>query len=87
MIIIHNTLGEGVKGRFAGVDYEFPPGKDVPCDEAVARHVFGFGEPDKAEALLRLGWISPGQPRSAAEEKLAKIVFKKALVSVVAAKE
>lgn len=87
MIIIHNTLNEGVLGRFAGVDYEFPVGKDVPCDEDVARHIFGFGEPDKSPALLRLGWITPGQPRQMAEEKLSKIVFKKAKVTVTADKE
>lgn len=87
MIIIHNTLDEGVKGRFAGVDYDFPAGKDVPCDEEVARHIFGFGEADKSTALLRLGWIVPGQGRQVAEQRLAKIVFKKAQVTVTAAKE
>lgn len=87
MIIIHNTLDEGVRGRFAGVDYDFPAGKDVPCDEEVARHVFGFGESDKSPALLRLGWIIPGQGRDTAEAKLAKIVFKKAQVNVTVAKE
>jgi hypothetical protein len=87
MIIIHNTLDEGIRGRFAGVDYDFPPKKDVPCDEDAARHIFGFGEPDKAAALLRLGWIIPGQTRDVAEQKLAKVVFKKAEVQITAAKE
>lgn len=87
MIIIHNTLDEGISGRFAGVDYDFPPKKDVPCDEDAARHIFGFGDQDKAPALLRLGWIIPGQPRNIAEEKLAKVVFKKAEVLITAAKD
>jgi len=87
MIIIHNSLNEGIQGRFAGVDYDFPAGQDVPCDESVARHIFGFGEQDKAPALLRLGWIVPGQPRQIAEEKLAKVVFNKAEVKVIVAKD
>jgi hypothetical protein len=87
MIIIHNTLDESIRGRFAGVDYDFPSKKDVPCDESVARHIFGFGEPDKASALLRLGWITPGQTKESAEQKLSKVVFKKAEVSITAAKD
>ena len=87
MIIIHNTLDESIRGRFAGVDYEFPAKKDVPCEEEAARHIFGFGEPDKAAALLRLGWIMPGQTRDVAEQKLMKVIFKKAEVSITASKD
>lgn len=85
MILVLNNTEEKIVGRFGGSDYEFPVGKDTPCDETVARHVFGYGEPDKAEALLRLGWILPGQARDMAEKKLAQVVFKRAVVTVAAA--
>lgn len=84
MIIVRNTLDETITGRFAGMDYRFPPNQDTPCDEDVARHIFGFGGDDNAKdaALLRLGWVTFGQPKTKALERLAKIVFKQATVEI-----
>jgi len=87
MLIVNNQLEYEIRARYAGRDYEFLPGEDTPCDEEVARHVFGFGEADKSPALLRLGWISPGSDKSVAEERLRKVVFKRASVTITAAKE
>lgn len=87
MILVLNNTDDKVVGRFGGSDYEFPVGKDTPCDEAVAAHVFGYGVPDKSEALLRLGWILPGQSKTDAEKRLAKVVFKRAQVTVSPAPE
>ena len=87
MLIVNNGLDYEIRARFAGQDYEFVPGEDTPCDEEVARHIFGFGEADKSQALLRLGWISPGSDRSIAEDRLRKVVFKRANVTITAAKE
>ena len=87
MLMINNGLEQPIRGMFAGREYEFPPGKDVPCEEDVAAHIFGFGQDDKSIALLRLGWITPGHEKSIAEERLRKVVFKRANVSITAAKD
>jgi hypothetical protein len=87
MLIVTNGLEQTIAAKFAGQDFEFPPGKDVPCDEEAAAHIFGFGEPDKSIALLRLGWITPGHDKVIAEERLKKIVFKRATVTIAPAKE
>lgn len=42
--------------RFDGVDYTFPPGQSIPVEETAARHMFGYGLPDKHAILHRLGW-------------------------------
>jgi hypothetical protein len=86
MLIVNNGLEYPIMARYAGEDFLFPVGEDVACQEEVARHIFGFGEPDKTVALLRLGWITPGHDKSIAEERLNKIVFKRANVSITAAK-
>jgi hypothetical protein len=85
MILIHNGTEVKVVGRYNGSDYEFPPNEDTPCEEDVARHIFGYGEKEKAEALLRLGWILPGQSKEEALKRLAMVRFKKANVKITAA--
>lgn len=87
MLIVNNGLDHEISARYAGQDFSFPSGEDVVCDEEVARHVFGFGAADKTPALLRLGWISPGADKSVAEERLRKVVFKRAVVKVTAESE
>jgi hypothetical protein len=84
MIIVHNKTGEDVVARVAGMDYTFRNGVDTPCEMSVAEHVFGFNcdERGKDNALLRLGWIRPGQPKEMALKKLADVIFKKAVVTV-----
>lgn len=87
MIIIRNSLESAIEGRYSGVDFTFPPSVDVPCDEQVARHIFGFGEEDKSPALLRLGWIRPGVDATEAKKRLDAVVFKKAEVKISAVKD
>ena len=57
--VVH-YLGETLTGRYDGKDYEFPDSsngdyKDVK--RAVAHHIFGFMNPDKEPAIIRLGWL------------------------------
>ena len=84
MVIVHNKTGEDVHARFSGMDYVFRNGVDTPCEKDVAEHVFGFGldERGKDNALLRLGWIRPGQPKDVALKRLNDVIFKRAVVTV-----
>ena len=68
--------------RYAGDDYCFPPGEKVLIPIDAARHMFGFQNPDKTDALVRLGWttkLDPVRGRFVPDEdgprKLARFVF------------
>lgn len=82
MIVVRNTGDENIVARVGGQDHVFPAGEDTPCEDDVARHVFGYGEENKDAALLRLGWLLPGQPREKGLERLEKIIFKKGTVRI-----
>ena len=84
MIIVKNGLEDKIFARYAGADHIFPAGEETPCEDDAARHIFGYGEKSKDDALLRLGWILPGQSKDEAMKKLGKIIFKKAVVTVTA---
>lgn len=79
MIGIKNLSGEKLEARYDGKDFEFPADPKVvtPLGEDAARHIFGYGEKDKARALMRLGWLNSGSPASAKEgtERLGKFQF------------
>lgn len=53
---VTNQTGEDIEGRFSGTDYVFPVGETRVLPVIAARHIFGFGDPDKTRAILRLGW-------------------------------
>lgn len=58
--VVH-YLGETIRGRYDGKDYEFPDGHDgayKDCHKVVAHHIFGFLNADKMPAILRLGWLN-----------------------------
>jgi hypothetical protein len=40
-----------------GVPFEIRHGEKKQIDEIAARHIFGYGEPDKERCLTRLGWL------------------------------
>lgn len=40
---------------YDGEIYEFPPNEKVHVSVDAARHMFGYGNPDKSETLVRLG--------------------------------
>jgi len=81
-IYVTNTNGFTHSDRYAGTDYVFPPSEKVLIDVDAARHMFGFGVPDKTETLTRIGWANaaPGEPADAGVRKLAAFIFSKARV-------
>lgn len=61
-VFVRNTSDTHHSDRFNGQDYEFPPGEKVLLTQDAARHMFGFGNPDKSEALIRQGWANKIDP-------------------------
>jgi hypothetical protein len=43
---------------YDGVEYTFNTGEKVPVPRAAAEHMFGYGNANKTEALVRLGWAN-----------------------------
>ena len=43
-------------GRHNGIDYAFPAGKPVYCEDEPAMHIFGIGQKDKTPIIARHGW-------------------------------
>ena len=72
---------------YDGQEYIFRPGEKTPVPIDAARHMFGMGNPDKTETLVRLGWAMIFDPSKktyvedpAGIRKLANFVFTKAVV-------
>lgn len=74
-IAVTNETDKTIKGRYAGVDYEFPVGVAVEIHSDAARHIFGFGDSDKSFALGRLGWMIVSSDGDSALERLALVKF------------
>jgi hypothetical protein len=89
-IFVTNKNKEYHSDQYDGQSYEFPPGQKVAIPVEAARHMFGFGNPDKEETLVRLGRAMKveGDGRDAKQFKpdadgpkwLANFVFTKAVV-------
>lgn len=62
-------------GRFAGKNYEFPPGEPVSIPEKAAEHIFGLAETNKTGALNRLGLLMPGGSLKEALKALDNVRF------------
>lgn len=60
MLTVSNKNSFDFTGRYNGVDYHFPAGKTTALPEDAAKHIFGIGLPDKADVLVRYGWIQNG---------------------------
>jgi|GEM_PF-3997427 hypothetical protein len=50
------------KARFDGMEFVFPPGEAVMCQDEAAQHIFGIAERDKTPVLARHGWVKPMAP-------------------------
>lgn len=72
---ITNNTKTVIRGRFDSVEYEFRPGEPTDVHSHVARHIFGFGLPDKMPALSRLGWMQTSDQLDKALEKLRQVGF------------
>lgn len=77
-IRVVNGLDFPLKGRFAGVNYEFPVGKGVDLSEEAAAHIFAFGVDDHDEivrSLNHLGLLPPTTTFEVARKQLNKVKF------------
>lgn len=74
-VINHNSFP--LQGRFAGIDYHFPPGEPVTIPEKAAEHIFALNEEkeQKTGALNRLRLLKPGDSLEEAYKALDKITF------------
>lgn len=72
-IFIKNENDFDHADRFDGQDYFFPKGERVTVPVIAARHMFGYGDPDKTETLIRLGWAN--EANDAGARKLANFIF------------
>lgn len=55
-VFVTNTNDFVHEDRYNGEDFIFPPNQAVLCSEVAANHMFGYGQPDKSDTLVRLGW-------------------------------
>ena len=62
-------------GRYAAVDYQFPPGKPVAISRVAADHIFGLREQNKTRALNCLGILKVGVTYQEALAVLANVSF------------
>ena len=67
-------------GRYAAVDYVFPPNKPVKVPRAAADHIFGIGQDDKTRALNCLGILKGNVTYKEALEVLKRIQFEEGQV-------
>lgn len=62
-------------GRYDGVDFEFPAGKSVYCPDDACKHIFGLGDHNKDQILLRNGWLRAGGLRQDGMAILNAFIF------------
>lgn len=70
-IFVTNTNDFDHQDRFDGQDFFFPKGERVTVPVLAAKHMFGLGEPDKTDTLIRQGWANSKE----GVKKLAGFVF------------
>ena len=63
MLTITNGNVDDFVGRYDGVDYFFPSGKTTAIPDDAARHIFGVGQEDKTDVLVRHGWMKMSTDR------------------------
>jgi hypothetical protein len=56
LITVTNNGDQLLQDRYDGTDFLFQPGASINIPEEAARHIFGFGDPDKLPYLVRQGW-------------------------------
>ena len=77
MIFVTNNNEFEHMDSYDGEKFFWGPGEKLPVPEEAAKHMFGYGKPDKAEALVRLGW---NWDEEVGISKLRKFVFTKAQI-------
>jgi hypothetical protein len=73
---------------YNGESYVFRSGEKTPISFDAARHMFGFGNPDKTDTLVRLGWamkydaaVHNWVENPEGIKRLSKFIFTKAVVT------
>lgn len=61
-----------LKDGWDGVVYEFRAGVSVEIPQFVATHIFGYGDDNKEQYLIRLGWIKTSNDMKDGLNKLSK---------------
>ena len=64
MIFVTNNTNIELSDGFSGIPYLFVPGTTTEIPADAARHIFGYGDPDKVPYLVRLGWIKSMNDKS-----------------------
>lgn len=75
MLITVNNSGDAFKAKYDGISYEFPTGGSATIPLDAARHIFGFGLPDKSEVLSKHGWLRHNGEMDAAMTRLNDFSF------------
>jgi len=75
LIYVTNEGSQKAVGEYCNKLYEFPCGVSVAVPIEVAKHIFGFGDEDKYQYLVRLGWMKITTERERAMDRLAQIKF------------
>lgn len=74
-IFVCNNGSDALTDAFDGTQYVFEPGQEVEIPEIAAKHIFGYGEDDKAPYLVRLGWMKMNTDEPRAMAKLREFSF------------
>lgn len=61
MVKVTNRHPTRFRDRYDGKDYAFEPNEAVIMSEEAARHIFGYGDPDKVPYLSRIGKMTTTQ--------------------------
>jgi hypothetical protein len=75
MYKVTNNNAFDFAAKFDGVEYVFPRGKTVACEDEPTKFIFGLGNPNKVEVLARYGWAAPWQPASDGMKVLDRFRF------------
>jgi hypothetical protein len=61
MVKVTNKHPVRFRDRFDGKDYVFEPNEAVIMNEDAAKHIFGYGDPNKVPYLSRIGKMTTTQ--------------------------
>lgn len=82
LFIVENS-GDDFVTKYDGDVYRFAKGKKVTIGLDAARHIFGFGLPDKAEVFSRHSWVSKSTDMENGHKRLAQFKFTAASAKIV----
>jgi hypothetical protein len=74
-IFVRNNGSDKFSDGLDGTVYHFEPGKEVEIPEIAAKHIFGYGDDDKEQYFVRLGWMKMNTDLPRAKERLAEFSF------------